>query len=186
MCAAGSPAEAARDDVRGLLRRQLGALCQRVPAAAAAIDDLEDPHAWAMADRRSHRWYDHRVALCGDSAVGFMPTIGVGASVAMRAAAGLADEVSRADGATGPLAFERYEKRCRGFAERAEVVSRYPARPAGYRQQRPPVLVSPHCLTAEGMKVPTWRASRPARSRCGYRRRGGSGPAQYDRRASHR
>jgi 2-polyprenyl-6-methoxyphenol hydroxylase-like FAD-dependent oxidoreductase len=129
MCAAGGPAEPARGgDVRGLLRRQLGALCHRVPAVAAAIDDLDNPHAWAMADRRSRRWFDHRVALCGDSAVGFMPTAGVGASVAMRAAAGLADELSRADGATVPLAFERYEKRCRGLAERAQAESRRVAR----------------------------------------------------------
>lgn len=41
----------------------------------------------------------------------------------MRAAAGLADELSRTDAAAVPLAFERYEKRCRGCAERAQTES---------------------------------------------------------------
>ncbi len=125
MCAAGGPSGAVRgSEVRSLLRRQLAVLCQREPGVAAAIDELDGPHPWAMADRRCRRWFNHRVALCGDSAVAFMPTAGVGASVAMRAAAGLADELSRADAATVPLAFERYERRCRAWAERAQAESR--------------------------------------------------------------
>jgi 2-polyprenyl-6-methoxyphenol hydroxylase-like FAD-dependent oxidoreductase len=129
MCAAAGPALAVRgEDVRPLLRRQLGTLCHREPTVAAAVDGLDDPHPWAMADRRCRRWFDRRVALCGDSAVAFMPTAGVGASTAMRAAAGLADELSGADAATVPLAFERYEKRCRGFAGRSQTESRRLAR----------------------------------------------------------
>jgi len=129
MCAAGGPAGAVGGgDARSLLRRQLITLCHQDPAGPAAIDELDDPHPWAMADRRSRRWFDHRVALCGDAAVAFIPTAGVGASVAMRAAAGLADELSRAGPATVPLAFERYEKRCRALAERAQAESRRLAR----------------------------------------------------------
>jgi FAD-dependent urate hydroxylase len=129
MCAAGGPAGAVRGgEVRSLLRRQLGTLCHQEPAVAAAIDELDGPHPWAMADRRSQRWFNHRVALCGDAAAAFMPTAGVGASVAMRAAAGLADELSRADADTVPIAFERYEKRCRALAEHAQTESRRLAR----------------------------------------------------------
>ncbi len=125
MCAAGGPALAVRgEDLRCVVRNQLAGLCDREPAVAAAVGQLEDPHPWAMADRRCRRWSDRRIALCGDSAAAFMPTAGVGASVAMRAAAGLADELSRADAATVPLAFERYEKRCRAFAERSQTESR--------------------------------------------------------------
>lgn len=125
MCAAGGPALAVRvEDLRPVVRRQLAGLCARDPAVAAALGELGDPHSWVMADRRCRRWFHHRVALCGDSAVAFMPTAGVGASVAMRAAAGLADELSRADPAAVPLAFERYEKRCRAFAERSQAESR--------------------------------------------------------------
>ena len=70
MCAAGGPAWAVRGgDVRLVLGRQLGTLCHREPAVAAAIDELDEAHPWAMADRRSRRWFEHRVALCGDSAV---------------------------------------------------------------------------------------------------------------------
>jgi len=129
MCAAGGPAQpASRDGVRALLRRQLATLCHREPAVAAAIDEMDDPHPWAMADRRSSRWFNNRVALCGDAAVAFMPTAGVGASCALRAAAGLADELSRADATAVPLALERYEKRCRGFTERSQTESRRLAR----------------------------------------------------------
>jgi 2-polyprenyl-6-methoxyphenol hydroxylase-like FAD-dependent oxidoreductase len=61
-------------------------------------------------------------------AVGFLPTAAVGASSAMRAAAGLADELSRADAATVPLALKLYEKRCRGTVERHQTESRRLAR----------------------------------------------------------
>jgi FAD-dependent urate hydroxylase len=129
MCAAGGPARTAGSaDVRSLLRRQLATLCGTEPAVAAAVDELDHPHPWVMADRRCRRWVKHRIALCGDSAVAFMPTAGVGASAAMRAAAGLADELSRADAAAVPLAFERYEKRCRAFAEHSQAESRRLAR----------------------------------------------------------
>ena len=96
-CAAGGPASAVGDgDARSLLRRQLRTLCHQEPAVAAAIDEMDEPHPWPMTDRRRQRWFDHRVALRGDAAVVFVPTAGVGASVAMRATAGLADELSRA------------------------------------------------------------------------------------------
>lgn len=81
-----------------------------------------------MADGRSGRWVLGRVALCGDSAAGFLPTAGVGASCAMRAAAGLADELSRADAGTVPLALELYQKRCRRIIERNQAESRRLAR----------------------------------------------------------
>ncbi len=69
-----------------------------------------------------------RIALCGDAAVGFLPTAGVGASNAMRAAAALADELSRAATTTVPLALELYEKRCRSVIERNQTDSRRLAR----------------------------------------------------------
>ena len=125
MCFGGGPAQFVHgDDVRLLLRRQLSRLIGHVPVVGAAIDDLADAHPWAMSDIRCGRWVDRRIALCGDAAVGFLPTAGVGASSAMRAAAGLADELSRADAATVPLALELYEKRCRSIVERNQAESR--------------------------------------------------------------
>jgi 2-polyprenyl-6-methoxyphenol hydroxylase-like FAD-dependent oxidoreductase len=53
-----------------------------------------------------------------------MPTAGIGASCAMRAAAGLADEMSRADAGGVRLAFELYQKRCRSVVDRNQADSR--------------------------------------------------------------
>ncbi len=129
MCAAGGPAGVMHDhDARALLQRHLAPMIEHVPAVGVAIDDLEVAHPWPMSDVRSSRWVNHRIGLCGDAAVGFMPTAGVGASNAMRAAAALADELSRADAASVPLALELYEKRCRKQVERNQTDSRRLAR----------------------------------------------------------
>jgi 2-polyprenyl-6-methoxyphenol hydroxylase-like FAD-dependent oxidoreductase len=128
MCAAGGPRAAFRDDVRVTLRTRLRPLLEHVPSIERAIDELEDAYPWPMSDVRSSRWVEGRMALCGDAAVGFMPTAGVGASNAMRAAAALADELSRAGGASVPLALELYEKRCRRVVERNQTASRRLAR----------------------------------------------------------
>jgi FAD-dependent urate hydroxylase len=129
MCGAGGPADhMGADDVTAVLRREMGNLIEHVPVVGDAIDDLADPYAWPMRDIRSPRWVKGRVALCGDAAVGFMPTAGVGASYAMRAAAGLADELSRFDRTTAPLGLALYERRCRTVIERGQTDSRRLAR----------------------------------------------------------
>jgi 2-polyprenyl-6-methoxyphenol hydroxylase-like FAD-dependent oxidoreductase len=137
MCAAGGPVGLFRvDDVRSLLQHRLADLISHVEVVSTAIFDLSEPYSWAMRDVRANRWVDRRVALCGDSAVGFMPTAGVGASYAMRAAAGLADELSRADAASVPLALERFQKRCRRVVERGQTDSRRLARVMFVRDPR--------------------------------------------------
>ncbi len=130
MCAAGAPSEtmaAAAGGPRDRLRQVLDPL-PRGSAIAGALDDADVSYRWPMRDVRSRRWVDRRIALCGDAAAAFLPTAGVGASNAMRAAAALADELSRADGTTVPLALELYEKRCRGIIERNQTESRRLAR----------------------------------------------------------
>ena len=120
MCAAGGPADGLRgDDPRSFVQHHLADLIDHVPVVGDAIDDLGEAYPWAIRDVRAERWVNGRVALCGDSAVGFMPTAGVGASYAMRAAAGLADELSHADATSLPLALELFQKRCRHVVERA-------------------------------------------------------------------
>ncbi len=127
MCAAGAPstvmAEGRDRDAAGFLRDLLGPVAERAPIAGA-LDDAGTTYPWPMRDVRSGRWVDGRLALCGDAATGFLPTAGVGASNAMRAAAALADELSRADAVTVPLALELYEKRCRRIIERNQTESR--------------------------------------------------------------
>jgi FAD-dependent urate hydroxylase len=129
MCGAGGPRDAlSGDDVRSLVSDHIADLVNHVPLVGAAVGDIDDAYSWAMRDIRTERWVERRVVLCGDAAVGFMPTAGVGASNAMRAAAGLADELSRADAASVPLALELYEKRCRSVIERSQSDSRRLAR----------------------------------------------------------
>jgi 2-polyprenyl-6-methoxyphenol hydroxylase-like FAD-dependent oxidoreductase len=98
--------------VRPIIRQSLADLAGRVESVRIALEDAETLFAWPMSDVRAEEWISGRVALCGDSAAAFLPTAGVGASNAMRAAAALADELSRADGASVPLALELYVKRC--------------------------------------------------------------------------
>jgi len=84
--------------------------------------------AWWTGAGCHRRWFHGRVALCGDAAAAFLPSAAVGASAAMRSAAALADELSRADAATVPLALELYQKRCQRIVERAQANSRQLAR----------------------------------------------------------
>jgi 2-polyprenyl-6-methoxyphenol hydroxylase-like FAD-dependent oxidoreductase len=49
-----------------------------------------------------------RIVLCGDAGTAFLPTAGVGASAALRLAAAVADELSRADARLIPLALDHY------------------------------------------------------------------------------
>jgi len=54
---------------------------------------------------------DNRVALVGDSGLGFLPTAGIGASNAMRSAAALSYDLALADATTAPAAIARWSCR---------------------------------------------------------------------------
>lgn len=71
------------------------------------------PFPWRLVDVRAPALsgLDDRVALVGDSGVGFLPTAGVGASNAMRSAAALAYELSLADAGSAPAAVARWNTR---------------------------------------------------------------------------
>jgi len=116
------------DQVREELPRQLRTLLRRYPPAGQASGEPPAMYRWPMRDARARQWVRGRVALCGDAAAAFLPSAAVGASAAMRSAAALADELSRADAATVPLALELYQKRCRAIVERAQTNSRQLAR----------------------------------------------------------
>lgn len=79
---------------------------------------------WRMADCRTRIWRRGRTVLLGDAAAAFLPTAGVGASLAMDSAAALADELSRADVSHLDYALELYEKRQRRRVELAQANSR--------------------------------------------------------------
>lgn len=96
---------------------QLRALVGEHNSAGAELDVWSVakgvPFPWRLADVRAPALtaLDGRVALLGDSGVGFLPTAGVGASNAMRSAAALAYELSLADAGSAPAAVARWNKR---------------------------------------------------------------------------
>lgn len=79
---------------------------------------------WPLNDIRSKRWRSKRVVLLGDAAAAFLPTAGVGASMAMESAAVLNDILSRTDARLLPRALEFFEKRRRKRVEGAQEDSR--------------------------------------------------------------
>jgi glycosyltransferase involved in cell wall biosynthesis len=81
--------------------------------------DEEELFFWKLADQRAESWVKDRVVLLGDAAAAFLPTAGIGASMAMESAAVLADELSRADVAHLDHALAFYESV--GFIGDAEI-----------------------------------------------------------------
>lgn len=92
--------------------------------AVDRINRAETPFFWKMEDRRAKNWCTSRLVLIGDAAAGFLPTAGVGASMAMDSAAALADELARAETGRMGLALRLYENRQRSRVERAQKNSR--------------------------------------------------------------
>lgn len=82
-----------------------------LPQIRAALDEARQLRSWRLRDVRSRRLRRERIVLCGDAGTAFLPTAGVGASVALRCAAVLADELSRADARLVPLALDHYLER---------------------------------------------------------------------------
>ena len=81
------------------------------PILRAALPNKgsDEPFFWKFEDCRIRRWHKNRVVFLGDAAVGFLPTAGIGTSVAMESAAALNDELSRTDAAHVEQALALYE-----------------------------------------------------------------------------
>jgi 2-polyprenyl-6-methoxyphenol hydroxylase-like FAD-dependent oxidoreductase len=114
--------------LRALAERVAARLDQPAPVLQDLPDDPDEAYLWSFHDVRASRWRAERVVLLGDAAAGFLPTAGVGASMAMESAAVLADELSRVDAAHVELALELFEKRHRARVEAAQESSRRMAR----------------------------------------------------------
>ena len=77
-----------------------GEISPEYPILHETLDNLaitEKPFYWEFHDVRTREWNKGNVILLGDAASGFLPTAGVGASMAMDSAAALVDELSRTD-----------------------------------------------------------------------------------------
>lgn len=92
--------------------------------ALTAFDQDDDPFFWEFHDCRSSVWHKNNVVLLGDAATGFLPTAGVGASMAMDSAATLADELSRVDKEHINYGLKLYTKRQKERVEIAQKDSR--------------------------------------------------------------
>jgi 2-polyprenyl-6-methoxyphenol hydroxylase-like FAD-dependent oxidoreductase len=106
-----------RDRFAGL-GAQVDSFLEALPA-----DDAE-MFFWELADVRSAEWVHGRVVLLGDAAAGFLPTAGIGASMALESAAVLADELSRAGKTHVEHALRLYVKRRRRRVESIQDDSR--------------------------------------------------------------
>jgi FAD-dependent urate hydroxylase len=104
------------------LEGKAGAILRSLPG-----DDAE-LFFWKLADQRAEHWVKGRVVLMGDAAAAFLPTAGIGASMAMESAAVLADELSRADTQHLRTSLGFYETRRRKRVEAAQNDSRHMAR----------------------------------------------------------
>ena len=94
------------------LRQRFAGLGRLAEAALEALpDDSAEMFFWRLSDVRSRRWARGRVVLLGDAAAGFLPTAGIGASMAMESAAVLNDELLRTDATRVPEASALYVKR---------------------------------------------------------------------------
>jgi len=121
----GDLAEGRRERARRAFRRMKGPAQE---AFASFPGDADEAFYWKLEDRRAKDWAKGRVVLLGDAACAFLPTAGIGASMAMESAAVLADELSRAGARDVPLALANYEKRRRKRVEAAQDDSRKLAR----------------------------------------------------------
>jgi 2-polyprenyl-6-methoxyphenol hydroxylase-like FAD-dependent oxidoreductase len=106
------------------LRKQFEGTVYPITTILDRFDPPPDPFFWEFHDCRSDDWRQGRVVLLGDAATGFLPTAGVGASMAMESAAALNDELSRTNAAFVEQALDLYEKRHRKRVEAAQDSSR--------------------------------------------------------------
>jgi 2-polyprenyl-6-methoxyphenol hydroxylase-like FAD-dependent oxidoreductase len=130
---AGAPIGVVSADHSGARRDRLTALLRpyRIPVDDYLADlpgDEAPGLLWRMSDVRAPRWVHGRVALVGDAAAAFLPTAGIGASMALESAAVLADELSRTNAEYLPHALRLYQRRRRRRVEAAQSQSRRLAR----------------------------------------------------------
>ena len=88
------------------------------------LASTENPFYWEFHDCRTNDWNKGNVILLGDSASGFLPTAGVGASMAMDSASALVDELSRTDKNHLEYGLKLYIKRQKERVEIAQEDSR--------------------------------------------------------------
>ncbi|WP_167837571.1 FAD-dependent oxidoreductase [Nocardia altamirensis] len=90
-----------------------------------ALGDIDRVGSFDLDDLRLPNWRFGRVVLLGDAGAAFLPTAGVGASMAMESALVLAEELSKVDAAQVPDALRRYVGRRRTRVDAVQNRSRW-------------------------------------------------------------
>ena len=110
---------------RARLRQAFGhSNSERVRSVLNRLDEVQRIDPSALADLDLPRWHEGRALLIGDASAAFLPTAGVGASMAMESAAVLADELSRVDARYLPEAIDLFVKRRRARVDAIQNESR--------------------------------------------------------------
>ena len=100
-------------------------LRKRIPQIFDSLPEDSQPlYFWDLHDTRAAKWATDRVVLLGDSAAAFLPTAGIGASMALESSAVLADELSRSGAKGVPLALQLFVQRRRARVIAAQEDSR--------------------------------------------------------------
>ena len=112
---------------------------ERIRSILDRLDEVGSVDPTALADLDLPRWSRGRVLLIGDASAAFLPTAGVGASMAMESAAVLADELSRTTARRIPNAIDLFVKRRR---ERVDAIQKESRRVLRLMAVRSPLLAS--------------------------------------------
>ncbi|HKK46757.1 MAG TPA: NAD(P)/FAD-dependent oxidoreductase [Balneolaceae bacterium] len=102
-------------------------ISDQLPLPHQALDSYNpqvDPFFWEFHDCHSDVWHKGNTVLLGDAATGFLPTAGVGASMAMDSAAALVDELTRVDKQHISYGLKLFTKRQKERVEKAQKDSR--------------------------------------------------------------
>lgn len=128
IAAVDSPSEASAlqgQSRQSYLQKKFERLIRARPELFSEIpSDEQSVFFWPLNDQRAAPWSQKRVLLLGDAAVAFLPTAGIGASMALESAAVLNDILSRTSVEQIPQALLQFEKRRRRRVEGAQRDSR--------------------------------------------------------------
>jgi len=105
-------------------KRDLGPNARPMGEVLESVRVEDDPFYWDFHDCRAETWSRGRVVLLGDAATGFLPTAGIGASMAMESASALADELSRTGRDWVAQSLRVYARRRKARVEAAQDSSR--------------------------------------------------------------
>jgi 2-polyprenyl-6-methoxyphenol hydroxylase-like FAD-dependent oxidoreductase len=93
-------------------------------SALDSLKEVEEPYYWEFHDCTTDNWRKGNIILLGDSATGFLPTAGVGASMAMDSASAFVDELTKSDMRHIEYGLKLFEKRQKNRVEKAQKDSR--------------------------------------------------------------